>query len=395
MIRLGNARIVDVDTGAIQEGSVVIEGSRIAAVESTRRSAPGEDTIDLDGGYLLPGLVTCHTHLSIVFPFHRTDETESPATTVLRCRRRAREALRAGVTTVRTVGELHRADIALRESIRLGFAEGPRIVSGGKGLSVTGGHGRGFGAILVDGPEGFRRAAREEIAAGADHLKIFISGGIAHQEERLDEPQMSFDEMEAVVAVARSIDTYVCAHAGGPGAIRTAIDAGVVSFEHGYRLDRETCRRMKQAGCYLVPTLSVTRSPEWMRENGFEGWTIDKATSAAADHLDSVRLAVREGVRILNGTDMPPGDRNEGVNATVREMEHLAEAGMSPLQVLQASTWVAAELMKLDREIGRVAPGLMADLIAVRDNPVKDVRALEDIYFVMQSGRVVRYDDNA
>ena len=327
-----------------------------------------------------------------MFPFHETDENESAAVTGIRCQKRARDALRAGITTLRTVGEMHRADIALRTMIAKGWAEGPRILSAGKSISVTAGHGCGFGALVADGADGFLNAAREELLAGADHLKIFITGGIAHQSEGFVEGQMTPAEMEAAVFAARSHDTYVCAHAGGAEQIRQAVRAGVHCFEHGYQLDHRACEDIKDAGGFLVPTLSVTRSPEWMRENGFEDWTIKKATDAGEVHLESIRLAVKNGVQIANGTDMPPGDLNQGTPAIIREMEFMVEAGMTPLESLRATTVTPAKLMRLDKQVGRPMPGLAADLVAVRSDPTKDVAAMREVFLVMQSGRVVRHD---
>ena len=388
MTTLSNARILDVREGTVREGAVVIEGGHIHSTDTGSRRGGG--TFDLQGAYLLPGLINCHTHLSAVFPFHETDENESPAITALRCQKRASDALRAGITTVRTVGEIHRADLSLRQMIHEGWADGPRILSGGKSISVTGGHGSGFGSLIADGPEAFRQAGREELSAGADHIKIFITGGIAQRKETFTEPQMSVEEMEAVVSVARSGGTYVCAHAGGASQIIKAAAAGVRCFEHGYQLDREACRAIRGAAGYLVPTLSVTRSPGWMKASGFEDWTIEKATRAGALHLESIRNAVREGVQIINGTDLPPGDTNEGVNASVREMSFMVEAGLSPLEAIRASSVRPAELMGIDKEVGLIEPGYCADLIAVRQDPLKDICALEQIFFVMRAGRIVR-----
>lgn len=390
MIIVRHARIVDVREGIVREGDVHIEGGTIHSLDA--RGAVAETTIDLDGAYLLPGLISCHTHFSIVFPFNETDPNESPAITAFRAQKRATDTLRAGITTVRTVGEKHRIDITLRAMIKKGWAEGPRIVAAGQSISTTGGHGSGFGAVEADGADEFRKAARRELAAGANHIKIFITGGIAHRGESFSEPQTSVEEMEAAVAVARSKNTYVTAHAGGSEPIQKAIKAGLECFEHAYQIDRQTARAMREAGAYLVPTLGVTRSPEWMKANRFEDWTIDKALAGGAEHLDSIRYAVEAGVKIVNGTDIPPGDMDGGVTVAVREMEHMVTAGLSPLESLRATTLRAAELLRLASDIGVVEPGYAADLIAVRENPLKNVAALHHIHFVMQAGRVIRWE---
>jgi len=388
MTILEHGRIVDVREGVIREGAVRVDSGTIRSLDAG--DADADEVIDLDGAYLLPGLISCHTHFSIVFPFNETDPNESPAITAFRAQRRAIETLRAGITTVRTVGEKHRIDITMRAMIKKGWATGPRIIAGGRSISTTGGHGSGFGSIEADGADEFRKAARQELAAGADHIKIFITGGIAHRGERFSEPQTTIEEMEAAVSVARSKNTYVTAHAGGSEPIQKAIKAGLRCFEHGYQIDRPTARALREAGAYLVPTLGVTRSPEWMRANRFEEWTIEKALGAGGDHLDSIRYAVEAGVKIVNGTDIPPGDCDAGVTVAVREMEHMVAARLSPLEALRATTLRAAELLGLDSEIGAVEPGYAADLVAVRSNPLRDVTAMHDIHFVMQAGRVVR-----
>ena len=141
-----------------------------------------------------------------------------------------------------------------------------------------------------------------------------------------------------------------------------------------------------------MPTLGVTRSPDWMKANRFEDWTIEKALAGGADHLDSIRYAVEAGVKIVNGTDIPPADVDGGVTVAVREMEHMVTAGLSPLESLRATTLRAAELLGLASEIGVVERGYAADLIAVRANPLEEVAALRDIHFVMQAGRVIRWE---
>jgi imidazolonepropionase-like amidohydrolase len=390
MTLLRNCRVVDVRRGLVKETSVAIESSKIVSLGDPKNS--DNHSIDLEGAYLLPGLVNCHVHLGIVFPFNEFDPRESPAVTALRCLRRGMDALQAGVTTVRTVGTAYGADLFLRSMIQKGWVKGPRIVSAGSSISVTGGHGDNLGALLADGPDEFRKKAREELVSGANHLKIYITGGISHREETFDEPQMSVGEMKAVVSMARSENTYVTAHAGESGPILKAVEAEVRCFEHGYLLDREAARAVRENGGYLCPTLVVTRSPNWMRVNRFEEWTIQKALEAGNDHLESIRTAIRESVKILNGTDIPPGDEDEGVNITVKEMEHYVDAGLSPLEAIQTSSLNGAELMGIGKQIGVVEPGYQADLIATPENPLKDIRALRGIFFVMQSGRVIRWD---
>ena len=390
MTLLRHCKVIDVLSGNIRETDIMVEDERIGALRKSK--SRNQSDPDLEGAYVLPGLINCHVHLSIVFPFYETNPNESPALTALRCYRRGIDALRAGVTTVRTVGEQHRADIHLRTMIEKHWVEGPRIFSAGQGLSVTGGHGSGFGAVAADGPEDFRKKARTEFFAGANHLKIFISGGIGQRHESFEECQMTTEEIEAVVSVARSKNSYVAAHSGGSENILKAVKGGVASFEHGYIIDRKTARVMKDQGCFLCPTLGVSRSPEWMRDHRFEEWTIEKAVGAGAEHMESVRNAIREGVTIVNGTDAPPGDHDRGVNLTVREAEHYVEAGLSPLGAIQSCSVNPARMMGVTGWLGQVSPGYGADLVAMRGNPLKDIRAMRKIFFVMKAGKVVRHD---
>ncbi len=386
---LHNCNLVDVRRGEVREKVAIgIEGGRIQSVKEAGQIQQGS-AVDLNGLYVLPSLFNVHAHLSLVFPPHRLNRNETPAMTALRCYRRGLDALRAGVTTVRTVGELHRADIALRSMINEGWVDGPRIISAGRAISTTGGHGSGFGAIEADGADGFRRAAREELAAGADHIKIFITGGIGKRGEGLGEPQATPQEIEAAVSVASSKGTYVCAHAGGSEPIKKAVEAGVRSFEHCYGLDQDAARAIRKINGYIVPTLSVTHLLEWYRQHEFEEWIIERARAARDNHLESIRTAIRAGVKLVNGTDMSPGDTVDGVNVTVREAEFMVEAGLSPLEAIRACTLYAAELCKVDGQVGVIEPGYRADLIVVPNNPLKNIQSLRGIVYVMQDGGVV------
>lgn len=393
MTWLTNCRVVDVQTGEILHGArIEVDGGAIARIE--RGEAPaGEGRLDLRGLYVLPGLISCHTHLSVVYPFSATDEAESPAITALRATKRARDALLAGVTTLRCVHEQHRVDLTLRRMAAEGWVDAPRILGAGRAISTTGGHGIGIGCALADGADGFLHAARAEFAAGADHIKVFITGGIADAGEGFDVPQMTDAEMRATVRAASEHHSYVVAHAGSSIAIRQALAAGIRAFEHGYWLDDETARLMADAGAFLTPTLCVTSSPEWMREHSFTDAQIVKAVETNPAHLASIGQAIRAGVTLVNGTDYPPGEPCNGTTVVVHEMELLVKAGLTPLQALQATTVNAADLCRIGAWVGRIAPGMAADIIAVDGDPTRDVAAMRRLHFVMRGGSVVRWQN--
>jgi len=239
---LENANVVDVRTGGVQRGvSVIVLGNKIEKIESF--SFFSGDGIDCTGYYLIPGLISVHSHLSVTYPFDATDEKETPAQSVLRAVARARDALVAGVTTVRSVHEINQADFHLREASESGLIEIPRIFGSGRAISTSGGHGKGAGCVYVDGYEEFFDAAMREIDQGADHIKVFISGGIADAHESLEGAQMSLEEMNAVVNAANQREKYVVAHAANSESIQLALDAGIRSFEHAYFLMRQQHRK--------------------------------------------------------------------------------------------------------------------------------------------------------
>jgi imidazolonepropionase-like amidohydrolase len=302
----------------------------------------------------------------------------------------ALETLHAGVTTVRLVGEVAQTDIALRDAIARGTAEGPRIFTAGAPIICTGGHGYGPpGGIEADGPDEVRKAVRSQLKIGADWIKICISGGIAGKNETIDTAQLDDDEMRAVASVAHAWDTRVCAHAGPAGVITAAIDAGVDCIEHGYFLTPEVAAKMAEHGTWLVPTIVVSRCRDFYAKIGAPAWMVERALTAGERHFAGLQAAVSAGVRIAMGTDMLPAEPYEGTTGTVREMEFMVEAGMSPLDAVRSATCHAAELLRVDTEIGRCSPGYVADLIAVKGDPTKDISALRDIRLIIKNGRLI------
>lgn len=386
---LTDASVVDVMSGSVRrECCVELLDGRIGSIGAA--PPPAADQVrSLGGRYLLPGLVSVHTHLSVVYPFSATDEAENPAITTLRAVARAQDALRAGVTTVRSVHELNRADLLLRAASSEGLLELPRIVGAGRAVSAKGGHGTGQGCAYAEGAGDFYAKARAELAAGADHIKVFITGGIADPEEGLGD-QMTQQEMQAVVRAAAEYGTYVVAHAGQGRAIAQAMDAGVRCFEHAYQLSAEVALEMARRRVFLTPTLCVTRSPDWMAAHSFTAEQIATAVELGPTHLDSIRRAVDAGVTIVAGTDYPPGEPVEDTVVAVREMEFLTDAGLEPLLALQAGTSTAARLLGLAGQIGEISTGAVADLIVVDRDPTTDVSALREIRMVVKDGALVR-----
>jgi imidazolonepropionase-like amidohydrolase len=274
--------------------------------------------------------------------------------------------------------------------MRRGWFTAPRILGAGRAISTPSGHGQGSGCAYAAGELEFYEAALAELAAGADHIKIFINGGLAGASEHYARPEMTDGEIRGAVRAASDRGTYVVAHSGESAAIRRALSAGVRCFEHAYRLDVATAELLARPGIFLTPTLCVTRSESWMRARGFEEHSIRNALAAADDHLASIQRAIKAGVTLVNGTDYPPGDLVDGVPAAVHEALLMAAAGLTPLGTLQSLSVNAARLLGIDDHVGQIRPGYAADFVAVAADPLDDVAALRTISLVVSGGRIIR-----
>jgi imidazolonepropionase-like amidohydrolase len=384
-IILRGCNVLDVENGSIaRDTDVLIEGTQFKQISPGISKKDSASEVDMNGAYLLPGLVNVHINLSHGPNTNALEESEPD--TFQRCYKRAYEGLFAGVTTIRTVGEFHRIDIALKKKINEGSLKGPRIVAGGKGLSPASHAASKEGHSVASGAEEFRKAASTELDLGADHLKIYATGGIMGDFQK---PMMTEDEVGAVVSVARSRGTYVAAHCGGSQGATLLANTGVRSIEHAYELDATAAKLLKEKGCYLVPTLGVTRSPEWFENSDFPPPVLDKLLSFKKVHMESARTAHREGVQLLNGVDLPPGDSCDSVNVAVRELYFLVEAGLTPIEAIAASTIRGSELCGLGSKVGLIKENFQADLIAIPDNPLKDLKSLDQIHFVMKDGEII------
>lgn len=394
-ILLANCRVLDPPTRQVIEADVLVRDGHIAAVETAGSVTASEGVVrNMGGAYLMPGLINMHVHFGLKLPGRDAQRlaAETPAALALRMAANARAALQAGVTTVRLLGEEARVDLALRAAIERRETDGPRIFTAVSAITTTGGHGHGSGAVEADGVAGFRQAVRSQIKVGADLIKLMASGGIAGEFEGASGLQPAPDELEAAIGVAHSWAKKVTAHAGPPQAIEEAVGAGIDCIEHGYGITREVAEKMKAAGTWLVPTLSVTRCREFFERIEAPPWMIERALAGGPGHMEAFQHAHQAGVRIALGTDMIPAEPYERTTATIRELEHMTEAGMSAWEVLEAATSSPAEWLGADERLGRVEEGKAADLIACRENPSEDVSALRGISFVMKAGVVYRQE---
>ncbi len=387
----------------VRDGSAPDRGIHIGAdgriravgpVDDVLAAAPGAPVVDLGGDHVMPGLVNMHVHLSLGLPGRHADRVQAanPAQLVLLMADSARRTLHAGVTTVRLVGERGYADFALREGIEAGAVDGPRIFTAGHALCCTGGHGWDADALQADGADGFRAATRAQLRAGADLIKVCISGGIAGQFEAIDTPQLTDDELAAVIGVAHDWGRKVTAHAGPADAVRRAVQLGLDCVEHGYQLDDAVTRLMAQRGVWYVPTIVVSRCEQFFIDSGVPGWLMERALSAGPRHWESLRTAIANGVVLALGSDMPPHADFDGTSATVRELEFMVEAGLPVAAALKAATSGPAQWLGRPEQLGRVAPGAHADLLVLHEDPTRSVSALRSLHAVLK-GAVVYRDD--
>jgi imidazolonepropionase-like amidohydrolase len=370
----------------MEDGAVVVEEGRIVSVMPAEDLPADTEVVNLGDATLLPGLIDAHVHLvwSASAEPHALVESESRALTALRCANNADLHLRAGVTTVRDVGSTDGLAIEVGRAVELGVLPGPRVVAAGRAIAMTGGHGWFLGRE-ADGPDAVRRAAREEMKAGAGCVKLMASGGVYGHAEEPGSPQLTTEEMGAAVQEAHKAGRKVAAHAYSPEAINNALEAGVDSIEHGSFVDRATAERMRERGTYLVPTLSVYRA---MSDRGPELGAPDYIQRKTAEVLEAsreaFRLARQIGVPMAAGTDCGAPGHPHGT--LPEELRLMVEAGATPLEALRCGTSAAADLLGLAGEVGTLEPGKKADLLAVGGDPLRDVGALRDVRLVLRDG---------
>ena len=382
--------------------TIIVDGDRILEVRAGYADPPaGARLVDLKDKIVLPGLIDSHVHLASdrggeagLLSFVR----EEPQMNALEAQMNGMKTLRAGFTTVRNLGD-GGATLALREAIKRGWVQGPRIVDAASSISTTGGHMDGRGGLnddlvahlpspenLCDGVDACRKVVRRQIDRGADVIKFATTGGVNSGTGLAT--RMYEDEARALVETAHAYGRKVAVHAHGADGIKLALRAGADSIEHGTVMDDEIIRMMKVKGTYYVPTLSTV--------NGYLERLAANPNAYAPDvkkQIDwrigitgqSLAKAAPAGVKIAFGTDA--GVSKHGRNAD--EFELMVKYGMTPVEAIKAATVNAADLLGLSSEIGTIEPGKSADIIAVSGDPLTDVRVLKKVDFVMARGEVV------
>lgn len=393
-IAIRHIRILDGRGHKLERGTLVIDGDRILAIgpDQTVRVPKGAQRVDGRGLTVLPGLIDCHVHfcLGAEADVVAAVEEESSAVTLLKAAELARRTLRAGFTTVRDVGFRDHAVFALKRAIEAGLTPGPRILAAGLAICMPGGHARFIGRE-ADGVEAVRAAVRDQLAAGAEVIKVIASGGVLTPGTSPDQAQMTVEELSAAVEVAATHGRHVAAHAHGASGMKNALRAGVHSIEHATLMDDEAAAMMTQRGVYMVPTLSALATTAACPTGcGIPDSARSKAKNMVKQHEKSFRAAVRRGVPIALGTDAGTPFNHHGENA--QELERMVALDMTPMDAIMTSTSAAARLLRLSDEIGTIEVGKQADLLVVEGNPLRNIGLLlkqERIVGVMQRGRFV------
>ena len=386
------------------EMSIVIEGSKIQAIETGYITPDSEDEfIDLSGYTVLPGLMDMHVHLSSEYSKNSYQERISlnAGDYAIRAVSNAEKTLMAGFTSVRNLGDRGGVSISLRNAIKKEIVIGPRIFSSGTTIASSGGHGDSTNSLnqsltsdpgpaegIVNSVNDASKAVRFRYKEGADLIKITATGGVLSNAKNSQNPQLTEEEISQIVNMAKDYGFKVAAHAHGSEGIKRAVRAGVHSIEHGTLMDDEGMRLMREKGTYYVPTIIAGL---WVAEKAqdpdfFPELVRPKAAEIGPQIKSTFGKAYQAGVKIAYGTDT--GVSAHGNNAT--EFKHMVEAGMPPMKAIQSATIEAAKLLGEYDQLGSLVQGKIADIIAVNGNPIEDITALEEVDFVMKSGKIYK-----
>lgn len=401
-LQCGN--IVDVESGKmLSEKTIVVSGNKIKSIQNGFVSgSENDEVIDLKNKTVLPGFIDLHVHIesesspkAYMNGFILNEADIAFKSTVY-----AKRTLMAGFTTVRDLGGSG-VNIALRNAIDNGVVVGPRIYTAGKALATTGGHADPTNGMkkslmgdpgpkegVVNSPEDGKKAVRQRYKEGSDVIKITATGGVLSVAKSGQNPQFTIEEIKAITATAKDYGMLTAAHAHGDEGMQRAIKGGIKTIEHGTKMSEETMELMKQYNSYLVPT--ITAGKQVAEKAEIEGFfpeiVAKKAREIGPLIQNTFKKAYKKGVPIAFGTDA--GVFPHGLNA--KEFGYMVEVGMPIIEALQSATITNADLLGVKEELGQIKSGFLADIVAVEENPLKNVATLENVVFVMKNGVVYK-----
>ncbi|MBD3306694.1 amidohydrolase family protein, partial [candidate division KSB3 bacterium] len=351
-----------------------------------------EPVLDLAGHTILPGLMDAHVHLMFSGgPDPTAIQQYSDPLLTLIAAQNASKTLQAGFTTVRDTGARGFVDIALRTAIEQGMIQGPRLFVSGHFICMTGGHGSTFGARQADGVAECRKAAREQLRAGVDVVKVMATGGVLTEGTEPGAAQLSEEELRAAIEEAHKAGKITSAHAHGTQGIKNALRAGIDSIEHGTYADEVALEMMREQGVFLAICIGATRAPILKAASNpdIPAYIVQKNTAVLDHQLATLKTAYEMGINVVLGTDSGTPSNEHGHNA--EELEIFVEQGIPPMDAIIASTSRVAKLLKIEDRLGTLEAGKLADVVVVQRDPLSNIAALKAPLYVIKDGVIVKH----